>query len=75
MSKETRLKTQLDMLKVALLFIATSVFGLIAWMVKDHQSITGFQIFMATGGAVILSAVFYWVLKIVRANLDELEKI
>ena len=75
MSVKERVKFSLDLTKSFLFALLTALFGIIAFVVINIETITKFQLVISIIGAVIIAIMFVFTMRYLVKKLDELEKL
>lgn len=75
MSKKERTKFSLDLTKSFIFALLTALFGIIAFVVININTINTFQIIASAVGAVVIVVIFFFAIKYLLKKLDELEQL
>lgn len=72
MSKNEKIKAQIDYLKGLIILLLTAVFAIIGWIVTIRKTAEPLDLILVGVGLVILSLVIYAVNKLLFKKFDEL---
>lgn len=72
MSKNEKIKAQIDYLKGLIFLLLTAVFAIIGWIVTIRKTAEALDLILVGVGLVILSLVIYAVNKLIFKKFDEL---
>lgn len=75
MSVKERVKFSLDLTKSFLFALLTALFGIIAFVVINIETITTFQVVASMAGAVVIVVIFVFTIRYLLKKLDELERL
>ena len=75
MSVKERVKFSLDLTKSFLFALLTALFGIIAFVVINIETISTFQVIASIVGAVVIVIIFVFAMRYLLKKLDELEKL
>ncbi|MGX2982976.1 hypothetical protein [Helicobacter sp. 23-1045] len=75
MSVKERVKFSLDLTKSFLFALLTALFGIIAFVVINIETITKFQLVISIIGAVIIAIMFVFAMRYLVKKLNELERL
>ncbi|WP_407379810.1 hypothetical protein [Helicobacter sp.] len=74
MSKKERVKVTIDFIKAGFFSLLAALFGIFGFVVVHIDTIGLFQACACFGGVVCIAVIFYFLLKYLLKNLDDLEK-
>lgn len=75
MSRKERVKTTIDFIKSGVFALLTALFGIFAYIVINIDTINIFQAIACIIGIVIIMIIFFFLIKYLKKNLDELEEL